>query len=107
MGASTMVKYPVFVSDQGDLMIFEKDMESGYLEHQDILRNEYRFFDSEGYCLQASISQGVLTLHRAQFCMSELRQLLLNALQAVGQSVSSEMSTTDLQGRAMATYDTY
>ena len=50
-----MVKYPVFVSDQGDLIIFEKDMESGYLEHQDILRNEYRFFDSEGYSLRACL----------------------------------------------------
>lgn len=99
-----MVRYPVFVSDQGDLIIFEKDMESGYLEHQDILRNEYRFFDSEGYSLQACISQGVFTLHRDQFCMSELRRLLLNALKSVGQPVSSEMSTTDLQSRAMAAF---
>ena len=88
-------------------MIFEKDMESGYLEHQDILRNEYRFFDSEGYSLQACISQGVFTLHRDQFCMSEFRLLLLKALQAVGQAVSSEMSTTELQSRAVATYDIY
>ena len=102
-----MVKYPVFVSDHGDIIIFEKDMESGYLEHQDILRNEYRFFDSEGYCLRADISHGVLTLHRDQFCMSELRQLLLRALKAVGRPVSSEISMTDLQMCAMAALDIY
>lgn len=97
-----MVKFPVYAFEGQDLTIFSSHIIPYVLENQDILRDIYRCFDSEGYCVHLQIintKQEQQIPQRREFCIDEFRKALLHTLSFYVPTISKDLSLNELQQR--------
>lgn len=107
-----VLKMPLYVFDGINLDLYQsEDTLSDCLEEQDVEKDVYQCFDSEGYSIMLNVAKGstdfVVKTVKGSLNIRGLIESLHRSLSAVGVSLNEELTLSDLQNLAKSTFDIY